>query len=131
MAVNVNSLSKCHRVLVIVNKDWECDAVIGVLLNRKARPNRLNFQPPTKTQKDKEGPQLRLVINLSTICAEIWCISDLMTHLGSNLQSSTEHKQNNIGRIFEDTYFIHEEIILSTHGNNTGICCITTEKTSC
>lgn len=101
MAVNVNSLSKRHRVLVIVNKDWECDAVIGVLLNRKARPNRLNFQPPTKTQKDKEEPQPRLVINLTVTRVEIWCISDLMTHLGSNLQSSTEYKSNNIGRIFE------------------------------
>jgi hypothetical protein len=94
------------RVIIIINKGWECDPIISVLLNDYARPaselgwpDVLNY--PYKRNKFRKAP--RGVFNISTFQVEIWCISDLLTsHPDSpHFQSSSERKMEQIGNIFE------------------------------
>ena len=92
-----------HRVLVIVNKDWECAPVVGVLLNDEARPEELRDVPVDKPAQSDHTQAPRLIFTFNDVRAEIWCISDLLSHLKrtADFQSSTEWKSKNIGVIFE------------------------------
>ncbi len=94
------------RVIITINKWWECDPIISVLLNDYVRPaselgwpKLLNY--PYKKNKFQKAP--RGVFKLSTFQAEIWCISDLLTNHPNTpqFQSSSERKMEQIGQIFE------------------------------
>ena len=91
-----------HRVLIVVNKNWECDPLVSVLLNDKARPKVFREVLVDKLTENKGTQYPRLVFTFSKIRAEIWCISDLLSHLNgtADFQSSTERKSENIGAIF-------------------------------
>jgi hypothetical protein len=101
------------RVIVVVNKWWECDPVANVLLNDNARPasslgwpNPLNHprQRPDQNNLPPENPSPvpRAVFNLKNTTIEIWCISDLLEHFPdkTKFQSSSELKARYLPKIF-------------------------------
>lgn len=102
-----------RRVLVVVNKWWEFEPVMNVLLNDNARPaKKLGW--PTLTnypcerailpEEYKNKPPPRAVFNLNNVLGEIWCISDLLAIYdeASHLQSSSEKKMDRLNLMFGD-----------------------------
>ena len=101
------------RVIVVVNKWWECDPLVNVLLNDNARPaselgwpNPLNHPRQRPDQKnlppENPSPLPRAVFNLKNTTIEAWCISDLLEHYPDkpNFQSSSELKARYLPKIF-------------------------------
>jgi hypothetical protein len=101
------------RVIAVVNKWWECDPVLNVLLHDNARPaatlgwpNPLNHPRPRPDQNnlppENPSPVPRAVFNLKNTTIEIWCISDLLEHFPdqAKFQSSSELKARYLPRIF-------------------------------
>lgn len=101
------------RVVVVVNKWWECDPVINVLLNDNARPAAvLGWPKPLhhprqrpdqkKLPGENPSPVPRAVFNLNNSTAEVWCISDLLEHYADipEYQSSSELKARYLPMIF-------------------------------
>jgi hypothetical protein len=100
------------RVLVVVNKSWECDPVLSVLRNEYARPlpgfwpESVDLSWPTLSRPDWEAalapahPRQAFVMRGTAI--EVWCISDLLRHFPdrSCYQSSTERKAEVLGKAF-------------------------------
>jgi hypothetical protein len=91
------------RVLVVVNKWWECDPVMNVLLHAQATPplpwpTTLN-QPhrrcnPKVPGKPNPSPQPRAIFPLSPrTSVEVWCISDLLEHLPDTPQYQSSSRQ--------------------------------------
>jgi len=96
------------RVIVIVNKWWECEPVLAVFLNPNARPTTLGWPDPLfhpRKYPDAAGPTTyvaaapRAVFHLTNIDADVWCISDLLADLGAAYQSSTEKKADRLPEI--------------------------------
>lgn len=96
------------RVLVIVNKWWECDPVMGVLLHDNARPKDILKWPQTlnhprprpATPTVNKSPQPRAIFTFTNSSVEIWCISDLLEDLAEKFQSSSERKMERLPQIF-------------------------------
>ena len=103
------------RVLVIVNKWWECDPVINALLHEKARPKgALGWPLPSKLRHPRPRPAQeplpaedlcptpRAVYALKNAWVEVWCVSDLLEHMPdkAQYQSSTERKAEHLPRVF-------------------------------
>lgn len=103
------------RVLIVVNKWWECDPVMSVLLNEKARPKgtlgwplqgklRHPRQRPSQASLPPEdlSPVPRAVYALTNSWVEVWCVSDLLEQLPdqTRYQSSTERKAAQLPRVF-------------------------------
>lgn len=98
------------RVMVVVNKWWECDPVLLAMLNDNARPAASpwphGLQParqrpdPLNLPPENPRPIPRAVFPYKSFNAEIWCISDLLEHLKSSLQSSSEQKAKYLPKIF-------------------------------
>jgi hypothetical protein len=98
------------RVLVVVNKWWECDPVLFAMLNNNARPSGspwpFPLQPPRQRPDNKNlppdnpKPVPRAVFPYANFSAEVWCISDLLEHLDSSHQSSSEQKAKYLPRIY-------------------------------
>jgi hypothetical protein len=92
------------RVCVIVNKWWELDSIIGVLLSDYAGSRglpwpTLNRQPrprldATTLPPIDPNPLSRATFHFTNATVELWCISDLLEHLADvpENQSSTERK---------------------------------------
>lgn len=88
------------RVLVIINKWWECDAALAAMLNDNARPPDSPW--PDNLNPARPRPELAKVPNLNpvpraifpykTFGAELWCVSDLLDSLSTTEQSSSEKK---------------------------------------
>jgi len=94
-------------VLVVVNKWYECDPIVEVLLNGKIRKD-LKLPSPTTADSfhvrnnptnSPVKPSLpnkpRLVYELNNKRVEVWCISDLLEYLPDDntvYQSSSERK---------------------------------------
>jgi hypothetical protein len=100
------------RALVIVNKWWECDPVMNVLLNDNARPAKVLGWPNPLNQPHRQpsaplalnpNPVPRAVFTLKNVTAEIWCISDLLEDLPNNgqFQSSSQRKIERLPEIFK------------------------------
>jgi hypothetical protein len=80
------------------------------MLNNNARPSGSpwpsTLQPPrprpdnNHLRPDNPKPVPRAVFPYSNFNAEVWCISDLLEHLDSSLQSSSEQKAKYLPRIF-------------------------------
>lgn len=96
------------RVLVVVNKWWECDPALLAMLNDNARPanspwpDAKTFQPyrqRPKSAPENLHPVPRAVFPYKNFAAEVWCISDLLEDLSSELQSSSEQKALRLPRI--------------------------------
>jgi hypothetical protein len=100
-----------RRVVVIVNKWWECDPIMYALLDPRAHlvdlpwPTRLNHPrerpTPSALPPLDPSPQPRAVFTLAKNIVEIWRISDLLEHLPDKpgLQSSTERKAERLPKI--------------------------------
>jgi hypothetical protein len=98
------------RVVVIANKWWECDAALLAMLSDNVRalgsPWPEQLQPtrprpnPASLPPENQNPLPRAVFPFRNHSAEFWCLSDLLEHLPSSLQSSTEQKANVLPRIF-------------------------------
>lgn len=96
--------------MVVINKWWECDPVLLAMLNDNARPPGspwpFPLQPPRPRPDSKHlpsenlKPTPRAVFTYSNFAAEIWCISDLLEHLDSQLQSSSEQKAKYLPKMF-------------------------------
>jgi hypothetical protein len=97
------------RILIVVNKWWECDPVLSALLNANALPQGFPWpnssQPPRpRPQKPPEfdpNPKPRAVFTFEQSAVEVWCISDVLEDLPKNLQSSSEMKAKRLPLIFE------------------------------
>jgi calcineurin-like phosphoesterase family protein len=97
------------RIVVVVNKWWECDPLLSVLLNDLARPVVLGW--PVELNHPRRRPvkgtplalgapaKYRAVFQLANVRVEIWCVSDLLEHLPDALQSSSEAKMKEMPRI--------------------------------
>lgn len=98
------------RVMVVINKWWECDPAIFAMLNDNARPPGSPW--PTSLQSARRRPDNkhlppedpkpapRAVFPYNNFQAEIWCISDVLEHLDSSLQSSSEQKAKYLPKMF-------------------------------
>lgn len=105
------------RVLIIVNKWWECEPLMAVLLNDAARPyedlrwpfplHHPHKRPSKENARVKHVAQTtpRAVFTLNHISAEIWCISDLLEDLSQERkdQSSSARKVERIPHVFAGT----------------------------
>jgi hypothetical protein len=96
------------RVLVVINKWWECDPALAAMLNDNTRPPKSPW--PTDLQPARRAPELsdpnpnpvpRAVFCYHTFIAEVWCVSDLLDGLPSNLQSSSEEKYKRLPAVFK------------------------------
>jgi hypothetical protein len=95
------------RVVVVVNKWWECDPVINVLLHPDARPeqeldwpdilNHPRRQPP----KEAKPPVPRAVYKRANTNIEFWCVSDFLEPFGKDYQSSSQYKADQLPKLFE------------------------------
>jgi hypothetical protein len=96
------------RLLIVVNKFWECDPVCWVLtsmyLKDKCKVNvpwaKLEHYPsygPVQTQP----PTPRLIYSVGDVQLEVWCISDLLSIFPKGEpQSSSLRKMEVLGKIF-------------------------------
>jgi hypothetical protein len=100
------------RVLVIVNKWWECDPVMNVFLHDNARPKDVLRWPTTLNHPRRRhstplpidnNPKPRAVFTLPNITCEVWCISDLLEHLPDKgrFQSSSQRKIERLSLAFQ------------------------------
>jgi hypothetical protein len=97
------------RVLLIINKWWECDPALAAMVNDNTRP--INSPWPNNLKPPRQRPELATVPNLYPVpratfeynlfTAEVWCVSDLLDSLDSTEQSSSEQKSDRLERIFE------------------------------
>src|SRR5258708_34485614 len=105
------------RVVVVINKWWECDPALAAIMNANAqsqphgvpwstlfttarsRPDE-NHLPP-----ENPDPTPRAVFGLTNVSVEIWCISDLLEHLPDipRYQSSSQQKSKVLGKIFRQS----------------------------
>lgn len=106
------------RILIVVNKWWECDPVLLALTSNNARPlispdvSPLGWpqplQPtrprpePNSPPKENPNPLPRAIFHLNNVDAEVWCVSDLLEHLAdtADFQSSSEQKKRYLPRTF-------------------------------
>jgi hypothetical protein len=97
------------RVLVIINKWWECDPALAAMLSDNTRPKSspwpTDLQPtrpvpdPSNLPKDT-APKPRATFVYKTFNAEVWCVSDLIEDLPPECQSSSSSKAARLGRPF-------------------------------
>jgi hypothetical protein len=98
-----------RKVVVVVNKWWECDPLMYVLTADAARPARalrwpsgpIVHQRPQDPPKEAPPPTPRATFELAAITVDVWCVSDLMEHLPDNLQSNSEAKAGVLPRIVD------------------------------
>lgn len=96
--------------MVVVNKWWECDPALLAMLSDNARPTASPWpsvlQParprpdPTNLPPENMKPLPRAIFTYKSFNAEVWCISDLLEHLDSSLQSSSEQKGRYLPKMF-------------------------------
>ena len=93
------------RIVVVVNKGWECDPVLSVLTNEYIQteifpvwPEIIHFPQPAGFYSGEP----RAVFNINGISVEIWCISDLLARYDKSpcFQSSSERKMEILPIIF-------------------------------
>jgi hypothetical protein len=98
------------RIITVVNKWWECDPIMFVLLNANAVPAGFPWPSvlfhPHKRPDPSNLPSFvaaapRAVFQLANFNVELWCISDLLDDLSAQYQSSTEKKAARLSLIFD------------------------------
>lgn len=102
-------------IIVVVNKYWECDAILAAFLGEAAPPvlrqhwpkvvewPRARRNPPRGSAPlaPDSAPQPRLEYALDDTTIELWCVSDLLEHLPDEgkYQSSSERKAERLQAI--------------------------------
>lgn len=111
------------RIIVVVNKYWECDPVCNVLSSQYIRDNsqcpidlyskiKVNYLtypsygPVVIADASKTQPRIEFITDNYII--EIWCISDLLCNSGEALQSSSEEKM----RLLPYIYAYNNEMVI-------------------
>lgn len=94
--------------MIVVNKWWEADPVMAVLLNAYIRPAALPNPDEChgtweKAQPGQQPPRPRAIYRAGQDSIEVWCISDLLKDLPPSWQSSTQHKAERMGTIMGAT----------------------------
>lgn len=113
------------RIIIVVNKYWECDPVCNVLYNMYINDNS-QFKIDLKVKSNMKlltypsyGPVIiddaretkpRIVLEADDRTIEVWCISDLLCNSGKLLQSSSEEKMNLLPYIYN--YDLDKEVEL-------------------
>lgn len=98
------------RVLIVVNKWWECDPALAAMLNDNARPAGSPWPDDLKTSRRRPEtmpvpnlhPVPRAIFPYKNFRAEVSCISDLLDSLDSTRQSSSEAKFKRMCGIFPE-----------------------------
>ena len=98
------------RVLVVINKWWECDPALAAMLNDNTRPKGAPWPPdlqpprqqsdPNKLPRYNVTPLPRATFPYKTFSAEVWCISDLLEDLPPECQSSSSAKAERLPGLF-------------------------------
>lgn len=98
------------RVIVVINKWWEADPILNVLLHAKVRPSTVPWPSifnhprprPLEIHPENMHPVPRAVFLLTNSSIAIWCISDLLEHLPdtTKFQSSSQRKAEQLPKIF-------------------------------
>lgn len=108
-------LVKHNRVLVVVNKYWECDPLLALLLSPYDKALPADFPWPSrpvewhcrrrKNETPPAAPHLlpRLTLPFPNMDVEVWCISDFLEHLEETgkYQSGSKWKMDYLPRLFE------------------------------
>ncbi len=93
------------RVLIVVNKWWECEPIMFALFNNNARPRELGWPYPVHypCQEHELSHNPRAVFTFSHTQVEIWCISDVLAKFPniSQYQSSSQRKMEEMPFIFQ------------------------------
>jgi hypothetical protein len=103
------------RLVIVVNKSWECDPVCWVLTNSYLADTCNIVVPwPVLQTYPSRGPvpplhvpvRPRLVWNAQNLTIEVWCISDLLSRFPptSAYQSSSQCKMDVLEEIFAYSY---------------------------
>jgi hypothetical protein len=107
-----------QRVVVIVNKWFECDPVLATLLNPMAAnlsafpwPLLAPRQPIPGPTSPAPRPLPRAIFPFKTMQAEVWCIGDLLEQSDAQHQSSSETKVQLLPQI--ETYGKSPDLIIS------------------
>jgi hypothetical protein len=100
------------RIVIVINKWWECEPAIAAMLNLNACPQNAPYpqyppwpnplHSPLQRPADKAFLMPRAVFNYAKFEAEVWCISDLLNAVSSNCQSSSSVKAAVLPQIFAD-----------------------------
>lgn len=104
-------MSQKPRVLIIVNKYWECDPVCWVLTNNYINTNgqcNIPLMWPDLLTYPANGPVKglpttpRMIYDAENTSIEVWCISDLLSRFPNTpeYQSSSQIKMEVMGEIF-------------------------------
>jgi hypothetical protein len=101
------------RIVVVVNKWWEMDPVMGVLLSDYVRPGPyLGWPALTRHPRPRPdqaalppiepAPKPRALFAMTKATVEVWCVSDLLEHLPDTgkYQSSSERKAERLPLVF-------------------------------
>lgn len=101
------------RIVVVVNKWWECDPIMNLMLSDYIHPtfelgwpsflNHPHRRPnKAKLPVERTWPIPRAIFTLSNIAVEVWCVSDFLEHLpdGPDYQSSSKRKIEQLPKIF-------------------------------
>ncbi|MBP2144433.1 hypothetical protein J2127_001616 [Methanococcus voltae] len=134
------------RVIVVVNKYWECDPVCWVLTNSYLLDKHnygdnekyiidldvensltLLTYPTYGPAKPFEGSGTipRMVFETEKRNIEVWCISDLLSNSKSELQSSSEEKMRLLPQIYEYEYMgqkLDIEMVIAVGTASAGPC---------
>lgn len=105
-------MNQKSRVLIIVNKYWECDPVCWVLTNSYINTNgqyNIPLMWPNLLTYPSYGPvpelsttTPRMIYDAADSWIEVWCISDLLSRFPNTpeFQSSSQVKMELMGEIF-------------------------------
>ncbi len=109
-------MPSANRVLIVINKWWECDTILGALLHPDVQPNNSQIWPIVLNHPRKRPHENRInaeeslakpraIFALQHVNIEIWCISDLLERYlaeSREQQSSSERKAEELGRTFQE-----------------------------
>jgi hypothetical protein len=101
------------RIVIVINKWWECEPAIAAMLNGNACPP-APVWPQAPWPKPLNSPlyrpsgkfpafvEPRAVFNYNNFAAEVWCVSDLLNNVDGACQSSSSLKAALLPQIFAD-----------------------------
>lgn len=104
-----------RRIAIVVNKWWELDPCLTLLLSEYVRPKALNVWPTLvdhpRPRRNPNSPSIpgaaspRATFDFGAVGVEIWCISDLLEHLPAlpKWQSSSQRKAERLPEVFAGT----------------------------
>jgi len=95
------------RIVVVINKWWECEPAIAAMLNSNACPADHPWPDPLHSPQQRGSTKVfvspRAVFKYANFTAEVWCVSDLLNDATDPAcQSSSSLKAQRLPLIFAD-----------------------------